>query len=235
MCWFLKSVSLQLYWILMNTEEVVWLRWCVSGARGISEGLVLVLLAGHLNANREVLKSWLTSGGLGYTFATTSLTTESHHVWLKHVKDYVAWPGDHFGLPHSSEKYRVRPWFWEIFGLDVWLTCCLKNVILGVSFESCTLDTFWIKREACITKEPCEDLASVFHHRILSPLLSIQILQDTIMCPTWTHTRSHRGMGLCLRRTERGLERLQPGASKHYFCTYEQFIPGTSFLLLFRL
>lgn len=50
-----------------------------SGTRGISEGL-MVLLAGHLNANREVLKSWLTSGGLGYTFATTTLTTESHHV-----------------------------------------------------------------------------------------------------------------------------------------------------------
>jgi len=51
------------------------------GARGICEDL-LALLAGHLNANREVLKSWLTSGGLGYTFATTTttLTTESHHV-----------------------------------------------------------------------------------------------------------------------------------------------------------
>lgn len=68
----------------MNIEEVI-LGACKSGvmqksgARGIFEGLV-VLLAGHLHANREVLKSWLTSGGLGYTFATTTLTTGSHHV-----------------------------------------------------------------------------------------------------------------------------------------------------------
>ncbi len=66
----------------------------------------------------------------GHTFATTTLTTASHHVWLKHVKDYVAWPGDHFDYHTWVKSIESGLGFERYLGWCM-AACCLKKLFRG--------------------------------------------------------------------------------------------------------
>lgn len=94
---------------------------------------------------------------------------------------------------------------WRVLKTVLWKQCRLKtghivHLTVFAPFncflcKSCMLDTYWIKKAACITKGLWEDLASTCLLRTLFRRHSTPTLPDTIMCQAWIRTHSLRGAG----------------------------------------